>query len=48
MNLLVGGVISSCDSNHLCLCRCGAITDLPGVLHEEAVDQHDARKRLHG
>lgn len=26
----------------------GAFTDLPGVFHEEAVDQHSARKRLHG
>lgn len=50
MNLLMGGFTSACSSDHLCLweCRCGAVADLPGVLHEEAVDQHNARKRLHG
>lgn len=29
-------------------CRRGAFTDLSGVLHEEAVDQHGAGERLHG
>ena len=30
------------------VCRCSAFTDVSGVFHEEAVDQHHARKRLHG
>lgn len=33
---------------HLNVFRCSSFTDVSGVLHEEALDKHCARKRFHG